>query len=60
MSIHHTKTVESAYMGRDGKPRCFVKGNALPLFTDELLNEGDAVIVQGNRAVRPNTIQGAA
>lgn len=36
MSVHHTKTVESAYMGRDGKPRCFVKG--------------DAVIVKGNRA----------
>lgn len=50
MSVQHTKTVESAYMGRDGKPRCFVKGNALPLYTDELLNEGDAVIVCGNRA----------
>lgn len=50
VSVQHTKTVESAYMGRDGKPRCFVKGNALPLFSDELLNEGDAVIVRGNRA----------
>ena len=50
MSAQHTKTVESAYMGRDGKPRCFVKGGALPLYTEELLNEGDTVIVQGNRA----------
>lgn len=54
MSRPHTQTVEQAYMGRDGKPRCFVKGNALPLYTDELLNEGDAVVVQGNRAVRPS------
>lgn len=53
MTAQHTKTVESAYMGRDGKPRCFVKGGALPLYTDELLNEVDAVIVRGNRAERP-------
>lgn len=53
MSVQHTQTVESAYMGRDGKPRCFVKGGALPLYTEELLNEGDAVVVRGNRAERP-------
>lgn len=50
MNTQHTKTVEKAYRGRDRLPRVYVKGHALPLFTDELLNEGDAVIVRGNRA----------
>lgn len=48
-----THTVQQAYRGRDGKPRCYVKGHTLPLFTDEILNEGDAVMIRGNRAERP-------
>lgn len=51
MSVHHTKTVERAYVGRDQQPRVFLRGEpAKPYLTDELLNEGDAVIVRGNRA----------
>lgn len=55
MSVQHTKTVERAYVGRDQQPRVFLRGEpAKPYLTDVLLNEGDAVIVQGNRAVRPS------
>lgn len=51
MSAQHTKTVERAYIGRDKQPRVFLRGEpATPYLTEELLNEGDAVIVQGNRA----------
>lgn len=49
-----THTVESAYVGRDKLPRCFVKGHALPLFSDELLSEGDAVVIRGTCAERPH------
>jgi len=45
-----THTVESAYRGRDGVDRVFVKGQPLPYFTDEPLSEGDAVVILGNRA----------
>lgn len=54
MNARQTHTVQSAYVGRDGKPRCFVKGIVLPLYTETLLNEGDAVIVRGQTAVRPS------
>lgn len=56
MNARQTQTVQSAYVGRDGKPRCFVRGGILPLYTETLLNEGDAVIVRGQTAERPNTI----
>lgn len=48
MMRSRSHTVETAYVGRDGQPR----GHALPLFTDTLLSEGDAVVIQGTRAVR--------
>lgn len=53
MTRPQTHTVQQAYRGRDGKPRCYVKGHTPPLFTDEILNEGDAVVIRGNRAERP-------
>lgn len=53
MSVQHTNTVERAYVGRDKLTRVFLRGEpAKPYLTDELLNEGDAVVVKGNRAVR--------
>ncbi len=51
MSVHHTKTVERAYVGRDKLTRVFLRGEPTkPYLTDELLTEGDAVIVRGDRA----------
>lgn len=43
-----TYTVESAFTGRDGLHRVYVKGHALPLFTTEPLIEGDAVMIVSN------------
>lgn len=61
MSVQHTKTVERAYVGRDKLTRVFLRGEPTkPYLTEELLTEGDAVVVRGDRAARPNTIQGAA
>lgn len=60
MNRSRTHTVESAYVGRDNIPRCYLRdhasvcGHTLPLITDTLLNEGDAVVVVGNRAERPS------
>lgn len=48
-----THTVESAYTGLDNIHRVYVKGHALPLMTDEPLNEGDAVVI---RATAPPAI----
>jgi len=48
-----THTVQSGYIARDGKPRVFVKGRALPLLADEALPEGTSIIIVGNKAVRP-------
>jgi hypothetical protein len=50
---HQTFTVVSAYVGRDGKPRVFVKGRTLPLIADEPFEEGAAVVIRGDRAVKP-------
>jgi len=51
MSVNHTKTVERAYVGRDKLTRVFLRGEPTkPYLTDELLTEGDAVIVRGTRA----------
>jgi hypothetical protein len=47
-----THTVVTAYVGRDGKQRVYVKDHASPLLTDELLVEGDAVRIDKDRAVR--------
>ena len=47
-----TYIVESTYVGRDGKPRVFVKNNPLPFHTDEPLSEGDAVVLIGSKAVK--------
>ena len=53
MKPRQTFTVQSAYVGRDGQPRCYVKNRDTPLLTDTLLNEGDAVVIRGDRAERP-------
>ena len=56
-----THTVVSAYLGRDGQARVYVKDRPQPLLTDELLTEGDAVLIRGDRAERPyHPQQGAA
>lgn len=48
-----THTVVSAYLGRDGQARVYVKDRPQPLLTDDLLSEGDAVVIRGDRAERP-------
>jgi len=48
-----TYIVEKGFTGRDGLHRVFVGGQALPLYSDEPLPEGTAVIIIGNKAVRP-------
>lgn len=53
MKPRQTFTVQSAYVGRDGQPRCYVKNRVTPLLTETLLNEGDAVVIVGDRAERP-------
>ena len=53
MNRPQTYSVESGYTGRDGLHRVFVNGRALPLFSDEALPEGTAVVIIGNKAVRP-------
>ena len=51
-------SVESAYVGRDKQPRCYVRVTSRdrispgPYQTDDLLAEGQAVTVSGNRATR--------
>jgi membrane protein implicated in regulation of membrane protease activity len=45
-------TVVSAYTGRDGKTRVYVKDHPLPLLCEEPLNEGDAVVIVGQKAER--------
>lgn len=45
-------TVERAYQGRDGEPRVFLRGVAMPVLADEPFNEGDSVILRDGRAVR--------
>ena len=47
-----THTVESGYVGRDGKSRVFVKGHPRPLECDEPLPEGAAVVIVGGKAVK--------
>lgn len=47
-----TYTVETGYVGRDGKPRVFVKDHPKPLECDEPIPVGAAVVIVGNRAVR--------
>lgn len=53
MKPRQTFIVQSAYVGRDGQPRCYVKNRVTPLLTETLLNEGDAVVIVGDRAERP-------
>ena len=48
-----THIVQSAYKGRDGHTRVYVKGHPLPLLCDEPLEEGAAVFVREGKAVRP-------
>lgn len=57
--IRKTHTVVSAYVGRDGQARVYVKDHHTPFLCDEPLNEGDAVVIDGNRAIRPHHTQGA-
>lgn len=58
MSPTKTYSVESAYVGHDKQPRCYVRvdrkdrTNAGPYLTDQLLSEGDAVVINGGRAER--------
>lgn len=47
-----TYSVESAYTGRDGIHRAYVKGHPQPFKTDDLLPEGAAVTIHGDRATR--------
>lgn len=47
-----TYTVEGGYVGRDGQPRVFVRGRALPVLTDEALPEGTSVVIVGDKAVK--------
>lgn len=54
-------TVINAYRGRDGQSRVYVKDHPLPLLCDDPVNEGDAVVIVGDRAERPHHHrQGAA
>ena len=53
MNRQRTHTVLSSYRARDGKTRVYVKDHPLPLLCDELLNEGDSVVIVGDRAERP-------
>ncbi len=52
MNRPQTYTVEKGFTGRDGLHRVFVGGQALPLFCDEPLPEGTAVIIIGTKAVK--------
>ncbi|WP_404415482.1 hypothetical protein [Brevundimonas vesicularis] len=60
MNRQRTHTVINAYRGRDGQSRVYVKDHPLPLLCDELLNEGDSVVIVGDRAERPNHHQQGA
>lgn len=53
MNRQRTHTVINAYRGRDGQSRVYVKDHPLPLLCDEPVSEGDAVVIVGNRAERP-------
>lgn len=53
MNRQRTHTVINAYRGRDGQSRVYVKDYHLPLLCDEPLNEGDSVVIVGDRAERP-------
>lgn len=53
MSRPQTMIVQSAYKGRDGQTRVYVKGHPLPLLCDEPLEEGAAVVIRDGKAVRP-------
>ena len=53
MNRQRTHTVINAYRGRDGQPRVYVKDHPQPLLCDETVQEGDAVVIQGSRAERP-------
>ena len=61
MNRPKTHTVLSYYRARDGKTRVYVKDHPLPLLCDEPVSEGDAVVIDNGRAVRPfHHQQGAA
>lgn len=53
MSRPQTHIVQSAYKGRDGLHRVYVKGQQNPLLCDQPLEEGAAVVIKGGKAVRP-------
>lgn len=53
MNRPKTHIVQSRYVARDGKPRVYVKDHPQPLLCDETVQEGDAVVIQGSRAERP-------
>ena len=47
-----TFIVVGGYVGRDGQHRVYVNGRMLPLLTDEPMDEGSAVRIVGDRAVK--------
>ena len=53
-----THTVVSAYLGRDGQARVYVKDHPVALKADEPLTEGTSVVIQGDRAVRASEAGG--